>query len=57
MFGLSNSDAKLLSPRSARNVSATEYERDLRLYPPSKKNTHRPPHKFCASCLILDASM
>lgn len=55
--GSSNWEAKLGSPRNARKVSATELDRDWRLYPPSKKNTQRPPHSSFASCFMLDASM
>ncbi|KAG5629161.1 hypothetical protein H5410_000878 [Solanum commersonii] len=55
--GSSSSEAKLRSPRKAQNDSATEFDRELRLYPPSKKNTQRPPHKSFASCLMLEASI
>lgn len=54
--GLSNSDAKLSSPSNARNESATDAESDSRLYPPSRKNTQRPPHTSFANCFISFAN-
>lgn len=54
--GLSSLLDKLLSPRNARNESATLFDSDLRSYPPSRKKMHRPPQSSCANLLMSDAS-